>query len=230
MTPAEHSADAASPVRILVAHADPFIAAGVAFLCEAQPDFVVEREIPGASKTGEHSLSATFDVVITGDTGVSEWMPGATRGRASLAKRGPRVVVISPLDSGWQVRQIVEQGVHGYLHQACSAQELCTGIRAVHHGRRYITQLAAQCIASGLTQEPLSAREMAVLALIGRGLCNKTIGKELGISAGTVKAHVKAILSKLSAGSRTEAVAVASRTGLLASVPSASVHTASRLH
>ena len=63
--------------------------------------------------------------------------------------------------------------------------------------------------------EPLTARELQVLELLAHGLPNKTIAMELGISEHTAKFHVGAIMSKLGAASRTEAVALAARRGLL---------------
>src|SRR5688500_4209012 len=65
-------------------------------------------------------------------------------------------------------------------------------------------------------RESLTARELEVLQLIARGLPNKTIAGQLGISQHTVKFHVAAILSKLGASSRTEAVTLGARRGLVA--------------
>jgi DNA-binding NarL/FixJ family response regulator len=64
--------------------------------------------------------------------------------------------------------------------------------------------------------EPLTQREQEVLELLALGLANKGIARRLGISEHTVKFHVGSILAKLEVGSRTEAVSVAARRGLLA--------------
>ena len=64
--------------------------------------------------------------------------------------------------------------------------------------------------------DPLSPRELQVLALVADGLPNKAIARELGISEHTAKFHVGSVLGKLGAGSRTEAVTLATRHGILA--------------
>ena len=64
--------------------------------------------------------------------------------------------------------------------------------------------------------DPLSPRELQVLALVADGLPNKAIARELGISEHTAKFHVGSVLGKLGAGSRTEAVTLATRRGILA--------------
>ena len=67
-----------------------------------------------------------------------------------------------------------------------------------------------------VVEEPLTPREVQVLELLAEGLANKTIAERLGISDQTVKFHVAAILGKLGAANRTEAVRVAVRRGLIA--------------
>jgi DNA-binding CsgD family transcriptional regulator len=73
----------------------------------------------------------------------------------------------------------------------------------------------ASRIAESLNQETLTAREQSVLRQMTLGQSNKRIAQELGLAVGTVKVHVKSILSKLNAGNRGEAVAIARRRGIL---------------
>jgi DNA-binding NarL/FixJ family response regulator len=70
-------------------------------------------------------------------------------------------------------------------------------------------------MADSLTREALTAREAEVLDLLACGQCNKSIARQLDIAVGTVKAHVKAIMAKLDASSRTQAVSVAAQRGLV---------------
>jgi DNA-binding NarL/FixJ family response regulator len=70
-------------------------------------------------------------------------------------------------------------------------------------------------LASRLREEELTPRELEILRLVGRGLSNKLIARALDITEGTVKTHVKNLLEKLDATSRTEAIAVAARRGLI---------------
>jgi two-component system, NarL family, response regulator len=73
----------------------------------------------------------------------------------------------------------------------------------------------ASKLASRLREEELTPRELEILTLVGRGLSNKLIARALDITEGTVKTHVKNLLEKLDATSRTEAIAVAARRGLI---------------
>ena len=73
----------------------------------------------------------------------------------------------------------------------------------------------AQKMADSLTRDALTARESDVLHLLALGHCNKSIARDLAITVGTVKGHLRAIFSKLQASSRTEAVGIAARRGLV---------------
>jgi DNA-binding CsgD family transcriptional regulator len=84
-------------------------------------------------------------------------------------------------------------------------------------GNRYVMQAIAARVAEHVYAEPLTVRERQILEFLADGRCNKTIANELGIAVGTVKTHVKAVLSKLNVSSRTQAVVVATRRGLVRS-------------
>jgi DNA-binding NarL/FixJ family response regulator len=113
------------------------------------------------------------------------------------------------------VRGALEQGVHGYLPLDRGIDEFVHGVRTVARGSRYLAPSTAQCMADSLTREALTAREAEVLDLLACGECNKSIARQLDIAVGTVKAHVKAIMGKLDASSRTQAVSVAAQRGLV---------------
>jgi len=113
------------------------------------------------------------------------------------------------------VKAAMEAGVHGYLLQGCSIEEFATGVSVLAGGGRYFCLEVAQRIADSLTREPLTPRETDVLRLLALGQCNKSIARQLEITVGTVKGHLRAIFDKLQAGSRTEAVGIAARRGLI---------------
>jgi DNA-binding NarL/FixJ family response regulator len=111
-------------------------------------------------------------------------------------------------------------GVRAALPHRPTAEQLAGAVRAVHAGLfvlhpEALTQAAVgnAAVASGA---PLTSREREILEMIAEGASNRTIASRLGISRHTVKFHVASILVKLDADSRTEAVAVALRGGLLA--------------
>jgi DNA-binding NarL/FixJ family response regulator len=123
--------------------------------------------------------------------------------------------MISRRDCEADVQRALQAGVGGYLLAGCSLDELVIAVRTVGRGGRHICDRAANVAAQSLMRTPLTAREAEVLRLMADGLSNKRIAIRLDIALGTVKAHTKAILSKLEAASRTEATAVAEQRGLI---------------
>lgn len=132
---------------------------------------------------------------------------------------GPHWLVVSPVAHGGRVRQAMAAGVLGYVHAACALEELRDAARAVAAGRRYLCRTAAGAVAEGWLGDDLTPRERDVLRMLCLGLDNKSIGLRLGVAAGTVKTHVKTLLQKLGARSRTQAATEALRRGLLDDEP-----------
>src|SRR4029078_12813091 len=99
--------------------------------------------------------------------------------------------------------------------RATPVENVVRAVRLIHCGNTAIDPAAIEKIAVSLASPPLTGREMEVLRLMMLGLPNKAIAITLQRTVGTAKSHVKAILAKLDAGSRVEAVAVARRRGLL---------------
>lgn len=192
---------------ILVMHAEPLIAVGLAAALRQQPGF--EVHLHGVDDVDDMD----FDVVVV------DYLDGlqlaAINGRRSSALKGAKVLVMTTHDREHEVRLALEAGVHGYLLSGCSIQELVAGVRALGTGARYLCLAVAQRMAESLTREALTPREAEVLRLLVRGQCNKSIACQLKIAVGTVKAHVKAIMGKLDASSRTEAASVATQRGLI---------------
>jgi DNA-binding NarL/FixJ family response regulator len=121
------------------------------------------------------------------------------------------------------VNQAIRSGVRGVLPREAGAQQLATALEAaiqglvVIHPSELQVERAARATGSNSVQavEALTARERDVLQMLSRGLGNKEIAARLKISEHTVKFHVASILGKLGASTRTEAVSVALRRGLI---------------
>ena len=93
--------------------------------------------------------------------------------------------------------------------------EVINAVLTTMQGRRYLAQSVAAKLANHLDLHQLSRREMEILRLMATGLSNKGIAKQAGITEGTVKFHVNSILAKLECTTRTEAVALAVKRGLI---------------
>jgi NarL family two-component system response regulator YdfI len=132
----------------------------------------------------------------------------------------PVVQMIETSDAA-QVNAALRSGVRGIISRDATSDEIEGALHAAAAGLVIITPDAAFALLSparppaAALAEPLSARELAVLTLLVEGLSNKLIAHQLEISEHTVKTHVTAILAKLGAASRTEAVSQAIRRGLV---------------
>ena len=125
------------------------------------------------------------------------------------------ILVLTTFDGDEDIYRAIKAGAKGYLLKDTAREALMDSIRRVHAGETCIPVSLAAKLADRVSGEALSAREIEVLQRIAAGKSNKEIGAELFISEGTVKTHVKSIFSKLDVVSRTEAVATATRRGLI---------------
>ena len=205
----------AVPIHVDVVHADAIVAAGVAAVLAACKDIVATVTGSGDARhavTGDEDRDC--DLVIADYGAALEFASLSRRARAEGMQR-PRVLVLTHLDREWDVRVAMESGVHGYLLlQRCGPLQLEDAVHAVHAGARHVSSELALKLADCLMRDELTVREMQVLGAMATGATNRTISLALGIADATVKAHVRSILSKVGAGARTEAVAIAVRRGL----------------
>ena len=126
-----------------------------------------------------------------------------------------RVIVLTTFDTDADLSKAIKAGAKGYLLKDAPREELLTCIRRVHSGETVITPMLVTKLTASLTAEPVTDRELEVLAQLARGSSNKEISTMLNISESTVKSHLRNIFTKLNVLSRTEAIATASRQGLV---------------
>jgi two-component system, NarL family, response regulator LiaR len=133
---------------------------------------------------------------------------------------GARVIVLTSFLDDEKLMPALRAGAAGYLLKNTAPQELARAVRAAHAGEALLDPLVGARLVEALARdsEPLdrlTPREREVLVLIGRGLPNKLIARELGLSEKTVKTHVGHVLAKLAVADRTQAAVVAVRAGLV---------------
>ena len=201
-----------SAVHIM--HADPVMTVGLHAILAELPELRVTSSL--LQPEGQRGARVQGDDYDTGVALARRPMPAALR--------HPAVLIVTQLDKEWEVRIAMDAGVHGYVLQSSSPEEVQKAVAALAQGQRYLTESVTRSVADSLSRETLTGRETDVLQLLAQGCCNKSIARKLGIGVGTVKTHVKGVMSKLDATARTHAVVVATQRGLIR--PGGGVHPA----
>jgi len=126
-----------------------------------------------------------------------------------------KVIILTTYDTDEDITRALKAGAKAYVLKDISAEALITCIHDVLAGKTYLAPAAAAKLAEGVTRVHLTPRELTTLKLMADGKSNKEIANELGISDRTVKSHLGHLFEKLGVTSRTEAVKVATRRGLV---------------
>jgi DNA-binding NarL/FixJ family response regulator len=127
----------------------------------------------------------------------------------------PKVVVLTSYEQDELIYQAIKAGAQGYLLKDTSETELIAAITVVHAGRRYIPIDIAARLADRMMRSDLTPRELQTLELLAKGSTNKQIAVALSLSDYTIRHYVNNIMEKLKVSDRTEAVAIAFKSGLL---------------
>ena len=198
-------------IVVVVRHRDPLLRLGVVAALRNDGRFSVHAdEDPAPTPKPGTDATCSADVVISDhEAGVA--LAEATRHR----NHPPRVMVLTHRDGETDIRQALARGVLGYQLIGCSPGDVIDGVLALHRGERHLARAAAMRLAEHLSFQSLTGREIEVLHLVAAGWSNKRVASDLGMALSTAKAHLKAILGKLNARTRTEAAHVALRRGLL---------------
>ena len=222
-----------SPVRLLVVDDHPVVRQGLRTFLETRPDF----EVVGEAGDGETAVAEAarlqpdvilMDLVMPGVDGLEAIH------RIRAADPGARILVLTSFASTDQVLPALRAGAAGYLLKDAAPAEVEAAIRAVHRGEGLLDPAVTAAVLAEVAHpgagpadarrpspEPsdpglasLTPREREVLALLGRGMTNAAIARELFVAEKTVKTHVSSILAKLRVADRTQAALYAARLGL----------------
>jgi DNA-binding NarL/FixJ family response regulator len=203
-------------IRVLIADDHAVVRQGLRTFLDLQDDMEVVAE----AGDGAEALAAAeqhvpdvvlIDLVMPNVDGIE-----AIRG---LRERVPtaRAIVLSSFIDDEKLFPAVRAGAAGYLLKDVQPQELVEAIRTVHGGGALLHPQVASRLLEDMATDPLTPREREVLSLLGHGMPNKVIARELSLSEKTVKAHVSNILAKLGVTDRTQAALYAVRAGLVTS-------------
>jgi DNA-binding NarL/FixJ family response regulator len=201
-------------IRILIADDHPVVREGLVTILGLQDDL----EVVGQARDGEEACrlyeQLRPDILILdlrmpkkdGLEVLSELMAQRPR---------PRIIVLTNSLKAEDLRRALTAGAKGYLLKGAEPSQVWEMIREVHSGKSSLPHEVAAQLADSMAQPELSQRELQVLKQMALGKSNKEIGQVLYISEHTVKNHVQAILEKLNAVGRTQAVALAAQRGLV---------------
>jgi NarL family two-component system response regulator LiaR len=205
-------------IRVLIVADHALIREGTALLLAGRDDIAVVGVASGPVEAIERYADLDVDVVLM-DLSLPE-VDGVTA-PVLLRQQFPRcqIVVLTNSGNDVAVRAAIQAGVGACLLKTVGLDELADAIRGVTQGRstfssEFLPLLLGPPDETGPGTD-LTARENDVLPLLAAGLTNKAIARELGLTEGTVRIYVSAILAKLGAANRTEASVVAIREHLI---------------
>jgi len=187
---------------------------GVANIINQEPDLEVVAEAGnGADAVDAYDRHRPDVTLLDLRMPIMEGVEAVRRIRELDARA--RVIVLTTYDTDDEISRALKAGAKAYVLKDISADQLIGCIRDVLAGKTYLAPSAAAKLAEGVTHVQLTPREMAALRLMADGKANKEIAGALAISERTVKTHLGHLFEKLGVTSRTEAIKVATRRGLV---------------
>src|SRR5271154_3459383 len=204
----------AEKIQLLIADDHTTVLAGLVSILNMQSDMVVVAEASNGNQALELWQKHVPDVTLV-DLRMPKLNGVAVLEEIHKLNPSARVIVLTTYDTDNDICQAIKAGAKGYILKDARREELLECIRKVSCGGTCIPQELVEKLAAGMSSEILTGREVEVLKLLARGKSNKEIGTNLYISETTVKGHLRNIFTKLKVLSRTEAVTVASRRGLV---------------
>ena len=195
-------------LRIAVAAEDPLVRGGLVSLLGLEPDFAVAAQGAGPEDDALRRIDGSAELLL--------WDVGGASAERGTLERMPTLALVRDEESA---QDALRAGALGVLLRNADSERLVVALRAVALGVGVFDPALVRSLlvtrAAPVDSALFTPRESEVLALMAEGLSNKLIADRLKISDHTAKFHVNAILNKLGAETRTEAVVMAARRGLL---------------
>jgi two-component system NarL family response regulator len=203
-----------TPLRILIADDHPVVREGLMALISRSPGMTIVAEANNGREAVEQFLLHSPDLAL-----LDLRMPEMDGVDAITAIRqlqpAARLILLTTFDDDEDIFRGFRAGAKAFLLKDAPRNELLECLHAVHGGQTIIPPVIAAKLACRLSALALTSRELEVLHLMADGNGNKEIAATLFIAEGTVKTHVNAVLRKLDAIDRTQAVTTALKRGIL---------------
>jgi two-component system NarL family response regulator len=200
------------PPRCLIVDDHPVVRAGVRAVLEQAFDHVVVSESESIEQVGEMT-NGEPDVVI-----IDPWRAGVDVAVivARLRDELEAPIVVFTSDGGARLlSEALKAGVKGYVRKDSPSEDLVRAIEAARDGEFYVDPGLSSTIVLDEGDRTLSARQREILQMLADGMQTDAVAQKLGLSTETVRTHTKRILAKLEASTRTQAVAIGIRHGLI---------------
>ena len=217
MKPADQensSAPDSARIRVLIADDHVTVLEGLAAIIGRQPDMMVVAQGADGEEAVELWARHRPDVTLL-DLRMPKLDGAGAIEKIRRQNAAARVIVLTTYDTDTEILRAIKAGTKAYLLKDARREVLLEYIRRVNRGETCIPASLVEKVAAGLSSESLTGRELNVLELLAQGKSNKEIGASLYISETTVKSHLRSIFRKLDVLSRTEAITVANRRGLI---------------
>jgi NarL family two-component system response regulator LiaR len=212
-------------VRILLVDDHPLVRRALRDILEKEPDFRVVGEAGNGREAVEMTAEQRPDIVIMD---ISMPVLNGVEATKQIKSAQPltSVLILTVHTDVETIFSILQAGASGYLVKSIFGPEVIHTIRAVMDGDMVLSPEVSQEVlkyafqhvgrpVKAVPQESISAKGLEVLTMAARGLSNKEIGAALGVSEATVKSYFVDVFQKLNVRSRTEAVFVALKSGLI---------------
>lgn len=210
-------AETASPAavaRVLLVDDHALLRTGVANIINQEPGLHVVAEAANGAEGVDAFRAHRPDVTLLDlRMPVMEGVEAVRQIRA--IEPSAKVIVLTTYDADEDIARALHAGAKAYVLKDISADALVSCIHQVLEGKTYLAPAAAAKLAERVTRVQLTPRELSTLQLMADGKANKEIATALGISERTVKTHLGHLFEKLNVTSRTEAVKIATRRGLV---------------
>lgn len=200
-------------MRCLIVDDHPVVRQGIRALLEREFADVEISDSPTPEAAIEAAGTLKPDVVV-----IDPWKAGGEM-EAILTKLTEELdtpIVVFTSDGGARLlMEALKAGVKGYVRKDSPAEDLVRAIQAAQSGEFYVDPALSSTIVLDDGDKTLSARQREILQMLADGMQTDHVADKLGLSTETVRTHTKRILAKLSADTRTQAVAIGIRNGLI---------------
>jgi DNA-binding NarL/FixJ family response regulator len=202
-----------STMRCLVVDDHPVVRQGIRALLERELDGVEVSTAATPEAALEESGGDAPDVVVIDLRRVGGDVQNAV---TQLQETLQSPIVVFTADGGPRMlSEALKAGVKGYVRKDSPPEDLIRAIQAAHNGEFYVDPALSSSLLLEEGERTLTARQREILQMLADGMHTEEVARQLGLSTETVRTHTKRILSKLGAGTRTQAVAIGIRSGLI---------------